>query len=295
MKKLSALTTALVVSITMLSTIPASAKSVKVPRAKITKLQSAKSGNLTMKIKKIKKISGYKVKLSQNKKFKKSKTYRIKKNQKTVKGLKQGKKYFVKVRAYKKIKIKRKSKTVYGKWSKVKSMKITVKENNKNEEPNDNNLPVTYNFDEEKDKERRAEIKDKIGINFSENVNFFNYYYEPYWYESYDNDTGSYVRYEYPQHGNFTIKIRIQESELKKIIKDIGFYEQPISSIPPGVKAGYDCDWWDLKESQIKSFYNYPHSLWLTEDTCIKTVWQYIIVASEKDSNGYIIVYMDLI
>lgn len=173
MKKLSALTTALVVSITMLSTIPASAKSVKVPRAKITKLQSAKSGNLTMKIKKIKKISGYKVKLSQNKKFKKSKTYRIKKNQKTVKGLKQGKKYFVKVRAYKKIKIKRKSKTVYGKWSKVKSMKITVKENNKNEEPNDNNLPVTYNFDEEKDKERRAEIKDKIGINFSENVNFF--------------------------------------------------------------------------------------------------------------------------
>ena len=295
MKKIAALTTALVVSITMLSTITVSAKSVKVPKAKITKLQSTKPGNLTMKIKKIKKVSGYKVKLSQNKKFKKSKTYKIKKNQKTVKGLKQGKKYFVKVRAYKKIKIKRKSKTVYGKWSKVKSMKITVKENNKNEEPKDNNPPVTYNFDEEKDKERRTEIKDKIGIEFSENVNLFNYYYEPYWYESYDNDTGSYVRYEYPQHGNFTIKIRIQESELKKIIKDIGFYEQPISSIPPGVKAGYDCDWWDLKESQIKSFYNHPHSLWLTEDTCIKTVWQYIIVASEKDSNGYLIVYMDLI
>ncbi len=293
MKKLVALTTALMVSITMLSTISVSAKSVKVPRAKITKLQSTKPGNLTIKIKKVKKISGYKVKISQNKKFKKSKTYRIKKNQKTVKGLKQGKKYFVKVRAYKKIKIKRKSKTVYGKWSKVKSMKITVKENNKNEKPNDN-TPVIYRFDEEKDKERRAEIKDKIGIDFSENVYFFNYSCRPYWSRSYDENTETYVTHEYPEHGIFEIKIRIRESELKKIIKDIGFYEQPISSIPPGVKAGYDCDWWDLEESQIKSFYHHPHSLWLTEDTCIKTVWQYIIIASEKDNNGYLTVYMKL-
>ena len=293
MKKIAALTTALAVSITMLSTISASAKSVKVPKAKIAKLQSAKPGNLTMKIKKIKKVSGYKVKVSQNKKFKKSKTYKIKKNQKTVKGLKQGKKYFVKVRAYKKIKIKRKSKTVYGKWSKVKSMKIKVEENNNNEKPNDN-TPVTYNFDEEKDKERRAEIKDKIGIEFSENVNFFNYSCRPYWNKSYDESTGNYIKHEYPEHGIFEIKIRIQESELKKIIKDIGFYEQPISSIPPGVKAGYDCDWWDLKESQIKSFYHHPHSLWLTNNTYVMTVWQYIIVASEKDNNGYLTVYMKL-
>lgn len=91
MKKIAALTTALAVSITMLSTISVSAKNIKVPRAKITKLLSTKPGNLTMKIKKIKKVSGYKVKISQNKKFKKSKTYKIKKNQKTVKGLKQGK------------------------------------------------------------------------------------------------------------------------------------------------------------------------------------------------------------
>ena len=126
MKKLAVLTTALAISITMLSTITVSAKSVKVPRAKITKLLSTKPGNLTIKIKKVKKVSGYKVKISQNKKFKKSKTYKIKKNQKTVKGLKQGKKYFVKARAYKKIKVKGKSKTVYGKWSKVKSMKINI-------------------------------------------------------------------------------------------------------------------------------------------------------------------------
>ena len=43
---------------TMLGTIPASAKSVKVPRAKITKLQSTKPSNLKIKIKKVKKFQG---------------------------------------------------------------------------------------------------------------------------------------------------------------------------------------------------------------------------------------------
>ena len=56
MKKIAALTTALVVSITMLSTIPASAKSVKVPRAKITKLQSTKPGS--QKLKRLKRFQG---------------------------------------------------------------------------------------------------------------------------------------------------------------------------------------------------------------------------------------------
>lgn len=84
-EKIAALTTALAVSITMLSTISVSAKNIKVPRAKITKLLSTKPGNLTIKIKKVKKISGYKVKLSQNKEFIKSKIYKIKKNQKQLK------------------------------------------------------------------------------------------------------------------------------------------------------------------------------------------------------------------
>ena len=219
MKKIAALTTALAVSITMLSTISVSAKNIKVPRAKITKLQSTKPGNLTIKIKKIKKVSGYKVKLSQNKKFKKSKTYKIKKNQKTVKGLKQGKKYFVKVRAYKKIKVKGKSRAVYGKWSKVKSMKIKPlnnDDNNKNieEKPNDN-THVTYNFDEERDKERRAEIKDKIGIEFSDDAHFYNYTCSQHVYEQYDN-TVSYTIY---------AKIKIKESELNDIIKCVGFHK----------------------------------------------------------------------
>ena len=153
--------------------------------------------------------------------------------------------------------------------------------------------PICF-YDEEKDRERRAEIKDKIGMAFSEDVNFFNYSCRPYWNKSYDESTGKYIKQEYPEHGIFEIKIRIQESELKKIIKDIGFYEQSISSIPPGLKAGYNCDWWKLNKSMIKSFYSHPHSLWLTEDTCIKTVWQYLIITEEKDNNGYLTVYMQL-
>lgn len=273
-KKLLSLTTVLAVSITVLSTISVSAKSIKIPRVKVTELQSVKPGKLTIKIKKVKKCTGYKVKISQNIKFKKSKTYEIQKNQKTVKGLKQGKKYFVKARAYKKIKVKGKSKTVYGKWSKVKSMIIKA-----------NKI----------DKMRREQVKDLIGIKFSENVHFFNYSFNPYWYEEYDNDTGTYVRYEDPIAGYIVTKIRIKESELKKIIENIGFYKQSKSSIPPGIKFGYDCDWWDLKESQIKSFYDHPHSLDLANGMRVKTVWQYIIVASEKDSDGYLTVYMYLV
>lgn len=276
-KKLLSLTTALVVSITMLSTIPASAKSVKVPRSKITKLHSTKPGNLTIKIKKVKKVSGYKVKVSQNKKFKKSKTYKIKKNQKTVKGLNQGKKYFVKVRAYRNIKVKGESNTVYGKWSQVKSVKIM------------NSKEIIDN------KQRREEIKDKIGIIFSKDVHFLNYSFRPYWYEKYDNDTATYVRYEDPKAGYIEAKIKIKESELNKIIREIGFNKRPVFSIPQGVKDGYFCDWWDLEESQIKSFYEHPHSLDLANGMTVMTVWQYIIVASEKDRNGYLTVYLSFI
>lgn len=56
MKKIAAITTVLALSITMLGTIPASAKSVKLPKTKITKLQSTKPSNLKIKIKKVKKF-----------------------------------------------------------------------------------------------------------------------------------------------------------------------------------------------------------------------------------------------
>ena len=67
------------------------------------------------------KINGYEVILSKKKNFKKAKKVTTKKNAVTVKKLKAGKKYFVKVRAFKKVG----NKKIYGKYSTVK--KVIVK------------------------------------------------------------------------------------------------------------------------------------------------------------------------
>lgn len=67
------------------------------------------------------KINGYEVILSTKKNFKKAKKVTTKKNAVTVKKLKAGKKYFVKVRAFKKVG----NKKIYGKYSTVK--KVIVK------------------------------------------------------------------------------------------------------------------------------------------------------------------------
>ena len=145
---------------------------------------------------------------------------------------------------------------------------------------NPSETSVTYKFD----KARREEIKDKIGIDFSEDVHFYNYTCSQHVYEEHDNAV-SYTIY---------AKIKIKESELNDLIKYIGFQKRPISSILPAAKKGFFCDWWDLKESKIKSFYNHPHSFKLTESAYIKTVWQCLIITNEKDSNGYLTVYMQL-
>ena len=270
MKKLAALTTALVISITMLSTITVSAKSVKVPRAKITKLQSAKPGNLTIKIKKIKKVSGYKVKLSQNKKFKKSKTYKIKKNQKTVKGLKEGKQYFVKARAYKRIKLKRKSKTVYGKWSKVKSMKVKESEEK----------PVQI---DEKTRERIGQIEKLSGIMLSDSVRFLNYSYVKRIYENHNNAIGYYI----------FAKLQIKETELNSIVSN--YHKRDKEFIPHGLgRMNEYCDWWDLQISDIKDSYCQLYVKRLSDDYIIRSANREIAVTNEYAGNGYLTVYLVL-
>lgn len=89
---------------------------------KITSLK-ARSKGLTVKWKKqSKKTSGYQVQYSTSKKFKSKKTVTIKgkkKNSRVLKKLKGGKKYFVRVRAYRSIN----GTKLYSKWSKVKSKK----------------------------------------------------------------------------------------------------------------------------------------------------------------------------
>ena len=71
-------------------------------------------------------VDGYQVQYSTDKKFKKNtKTVTIKKNKTstTVKKLKANKKYYVRVRTYKNVKVNGKTKKVYSSWSKVKSVK----------------------------------------------------------------------------------------------------------------------------------------------------------------------------
>ena len=92
-------------------TKPAKVKSVKL---------TAKKKKLNVKWKKISGATGYEVMYAKNNKFKGKKTVKVKKNKVTIKRLKSKKKYFVKVRAYKKAN----GNTSYGKWSKVVKKKV---------------------------------------------------------------------------------------------------------------------------------------------------------------------------
>ncbi len=103
---------------------PDSSTAVKAP-AKVTKVTlKPKKGKLQAKWKKVTGANGYEICYSTSKKFKKkkklTKSKSTKKTKITIKKLKRGKRYFVRVRAY----TLQDSKKVYGKWSKVKRVKI---------------------------------------------------------------------------------------------------------------------------------------------------------------------------
>lgn len=95
-------------------------------QAKISKVENKKSRQLKVTWKKDTKAAGYKVMYSTDKKFKNkkaTKTITVKKNKTTsltIKKLKKGKKYYVKVCSY----VKVGKKQVLGKYSKVKNIKI---------------------------------------------------------------------------------------------------------------------------------------------------------------------------
>lgn len=97
---------------------------VSVKKVTLKKAKSAKKKTITVQWKKLSGVTGYQVQIATNKKFKKGKkTYTVKKaktTKKTIKKLKRKKKYYVRVRAYKTVK----GKKYYGKWSKVKKVKV---------------------------------------------------------------------------------------------------------------------------------------------------------------------------
>ena len=97
-------------------------KAVALKKAVVKKVKALGKKKIKITVKKSsEQVSGYEVILSTKKNFKNAKKITTKKNVVTVKKLKAGKKYFVKVRAFKKVG----NKNIYGKYSTVK--KVTVK------------------------------------------------------------------------------------------------------------------------------------------------------------------------
>ena len=92
-----------------------------IPATTTLKLKAGKK-QLTASWSSVSGISGYEVQYSTSKKMKSAKTVNAKKSAKktTIKKLKKGKKYFVRVRAYKTVD----GKKIYSDWSKVKNVKV---------------------------------------------------------------------------------------------------------------------------------------------------------------------------
>lgn len=101
-----------------------SGTTLKIAKTKVRSATKAKKNAKKARIvlKKIKNATGYQIKYSTSKSFKKSKTKTktYKKNKFTIKKLKPGRKYYVKARAFAKVN----GKKVYGAWSKKKAVKV---------------------------------------------------------------------------------------------------------------------------------------------------------------------------
>ena len=97
--------------------------SVKVKRIKISSLKNKKKKKLLLRWKKVSGVSGYQIQYARNKAYTSQCTTKNVGSNKTnfiLKGLKKGKKYYVRIRAYRHSAGKR----VYGKWSGIKVIRI---------------------------------------------------------------------------------------------------------------------------------------------------------------------------
>ena len=118
------------ITVTAAATSTYNAKSVSITvtikpkKAAVSSVKPVKGKKLTVKWKKDAKATGYEIQCSLTKNFKKVAAKATIKKAKTIsttlKKLKKGKKYYVRVRAYKDAKVSGKVKKVYGDWSKVK-------------------------------------------------------------------------------------------------------------------------------------------------------------------------------
>ena len=98
-------------------------KVTKPSKAKIVSVENTKAKQIVVKVKKISKIDGYEITYATNEKFTKNKkVVNTAKTTKNIKGVKKGKKYYLKVRGYK---LDSTGKKVYGTYSTIK--KVTIK------------------------------------------------------------------------------------------------------------------------------------------------------------------------
>ncbi len=120
--------TILMIAVSSINIVEASASVNRIYKGKLITVSSEKKGQMTVKWKKLKGVSGYRIKLSTKKNFSTGTKIFIVKSKKItsikIKKLKLGKTYYVKVRGYKKYKVNGKYKKVYGKYSNVKKVKI---------------------------------------------------------------------------------------------------------------------------------------------------------------------------
>ena len=88
---------------------------------KIKKIKKKASNKISIKLKVLKSVNGYQIKISTSKKFKAkaTRTLNINKINFTIKNIKNKKIYYVKVRGYR----KENGVNLYGKWSKIKKVK----------------------------------------------------------------------------------------------------------------------------------------------------------------------------
>lgn len=189
----------LIIASLFVNDIKASATVNKISSGELISVSSDKKGQMTVKWKKLKGVSGYRIKVSANKKFSKGNKLIIVKSRKiTTVDLNKftpGKTYYVKITGYKKYKYNGKYKEVYGKYSKVKKVKIKKTDT------------VKYNPD------KIRSMLDSANT-LSQTMTLL------------DNDDGSgYTKYSYLDWSNFSSSLSDNKSKLKsaehmyKIIK----------------------------------------------------------------------------
>ncbi|MFR0847484.1 MAG: fibronectin type III domain-containing protein, partial [Eubacterium sp.] len=90
------------------------------PKVNLRMLKNKKGRKLVVRWNTVKGAKGYQLQYALNKKFKRKKSIQTKKTKYIIKKLKKKKTYYIRVRAYK----MNGKKKVYGKWSKVKKIKV---------------------------------------------------------------------------------------------------------------------------------------------------------------------------